>query len=291
MSAPKFGFEMNRLRLPLEVILPVRQIKEPKDGGARYQSIVSSIKDSGLIEPLMVYPAKDAPGKYLLLDGHFRFFALKELGHTEADCLVSTDDESFTYNARVNRLNPIQEHKMIVKAVENGVRIERIAAALNLPLRSLRATLSLLDGVHEDAAELLKDKGIAPKTIRLLKKVKGGRQIEMAELMVSANNYTAGYAEALILGTPKEQLARPQSGKKKAGLSTEDIARMEGEMEALEHDLKAVEDSYAENMLNLTLARGYIKKLLANAKVVRFLTAHQGDILSEFESIAAADNL
>jgi hypothetical protein len=32
------------------------------------------------------------------------------LGETEADCLISTQDESYTYNARVNRLNPIQEH-------------------------------------------------------------------------------------------------------------------------------------------------------------------------------------
>jgi len=41
---------------------------------------------------------------------------------------------------------------------------------------------------------------------------------------------------------------------------------MEQEMETLEHDLKAVEESYGENMLNLTLARGYIKKLIDNAK-------------------------
>jgi hypothetical protein len=32
------------------------------------------------------------------------------------------------------------------------------------------------------------------------------RQIEIAELMVSANNYSKGYAEALLLGTPKDML-------------------------------------------------------------------------------------
>ena len=41
---------------------------------------------------------------------------------TEADCIIATDDESFTYNARISRLQPIQEHKMIVKAVQNGVK-------------------------------------------------------------------------------------------------------------------------------------------------------------------------
>jgi len=35
-------------------------------------------------------------------------------------------------------------------------------------------------------------------------------------------------------------------------------------MEALEGDPKGVEQTYGDNMLNLTLARGYIKKLLEN---------------------------
>ena len=60
------------------------------------------------------------------------FFALKELGETDAECIIASDDECFTYNARVKRLNPIAEHKMIMKAVQAGVRPERIAATLNL---------------------------------------------------------------------------------------------------------------------------------------------------------------
>ena len=38
----------------------------------------------------------------------------------------------------------------------------------------------------------------------MLKKVTGVPQIEIAELMVSANNSTNGFAEALVLGTPKD---------------------------------------------------------------------------------------
>lgn len=57
------------------------------------------------------------------------------------------------------------------------------------------------------------------------------------------------------------------------------------------NDLESVEDSYGENMLNLACARGYIKKLLENAKVVRFLNVHFPDIFSEFETIATAETL
>jgi CRISPR/Cas system-associated protein Csx1 len=149
--------------------------------------------------------------------------------------------------------------------------------------------MTLLDGIHTEAADSLKDKTVSPKAIRLLRKVTAVRQIEIVEFMVSANNFTAGYAEALVLGTPKDQLVNPEEPKKKKGLSREEIAKMEEEMETLERDIKAVDQAYGANMLNLTLARGYVKRLLDNAKVVRFLNGNYPDILAEFESIAAAD--
>ena len=291
MSEMKIGFEMRRVRIALADILPVRHVKDPQDNIKRYRTIRASIKEVGLIEPLVVYPQKGAPGKYLLLDGHLRHYALKDLGRTEAECIIASDDESFTYNARVNRLNPIAEHKMIMKAVNNGVKPEKIAAALNLSEADVKASMTLLDGINEEAADLLKDKAVSPKAIRLMRKVSGVRQIEIAELMVSAGNYTKGYAEALVLGTPKDQLVNPDEPKQKKGMTREEIGKLEAEMETLERDLKAVERNYGDNMLNLTLARGYVKKLLDNARVVRFLNGNYGDILAEFERLAVAEGV
>jgi len=291
MSEMKIGFEMRRVRIALADILPVRHVKDPQDNIKRYRTIRASIKEVGLIEPLVVYPQKGTPDKYLLLDGHLRHYALKDLGRTEAECIIASDDESFTYNARVNRLNPIAEHKMIMKAVNNGVKPEKIAAALNLSEADVKASMTLLDGINEEAADLLKDKAVSPKAIRLMRKVSGVRQIEIAELMVSAGNYTKGYAEALVLGTPKDQLVNPDEPKQKKGMTREEIGKLEAEMETLERDLKAVERSYGDNMLNLTLARGYVKKLLDKARVVRFLNANHPDIFTEFESLAAAETL
>lgn len=151
--------------------------------------------------------------------------------------------------------------------------------------------MSLLNGIHDEAANMLKDKSIPSNAIRYFKRVTAVRQIEMAEMMVNANNYSVSYAEAMVLGTSKNELAHPERAKTKKGLSAADIARMEEEMETLAPDLKAVEKSYGENVLNLTLARGYIRKLLDNAKVVRFLNNNHADILAEFEAIAAAEAL
>lgn len=291
MEQPKIGFEPDKILLRLDRILPVRQIKDPNGKFLRYGAILASIKEVGIIEPLMVFPESGKTGRYLLLDGHLRYYALKELGIEEAECLISKDDESYTYNARINRLSPVQEHAMIMKAVKSGVTPERIAAALNLPLRYVRANMSLLTGIHPEAIDLLKDKQMSPASIRILKRVNAVRQIEIAEMMVSSNSYSLGYAEALFMGTPKDQLTNPQSPKRKAGMSVEDIAKMESEMEGLEHDFKSIEDSYGQNVLHLTLARRYVMKLLENARVMRFLGTRQPEILSEFKGLAEAESL
>jgi ParB-like chromosome segregation protein Spo0J len=291
MNTPKISFELKKIQLSLDVILPVRKVKNPQKTIARYQAIVASIKEVGLIEPLMVFPQKEQPGHYLLMDGHLRYYALKDIGINKADCIICHEDESFTYNARISRLAPIQEHNMIMKAIKNGVAPERIAAALNLKIDYVRAMMNLLNGIHPEAVELVKDKQISQSAIRLFKKVRPLRQIEMAELMVSANIFSRAYVQALLIGTPKDQLINPDMPKQAKGLSAEELARMEQEMKAVEPNFKAVEQSYGENVLNLTLARGYVKKLLLNAKVVRFLSSKHLDIFAEFEAVAAMETL
>jgi len=286
----KLGFEMKTEKIPSEVILPIRTIKSPHNL-RRYQAIVKSIREVGMIEPLVVHRQKDKSGTFLLLDGHLRLFALKQLGETVAECIISNEDECFTYNARINRLPPIQCHKMIVKAIRNGVNPERIASALDMPLNVVRGLIELLDGIADGAANLLKDKNISEKGIRLLKKVKPLRQMEIAELLVSTNNYSIGYIESLIVTTSDEQRVNPAEPKRKTGLSAEELANLKREMETLEKDFKAVKTNFTENMMCLTCARGYIKKLLNNAKVVRFLNAHFSDIVSGFENIVAAEKV
>ena len=291
MNTPKISFDLKKISLSLDVILPVRNIKNPDKTIRRYQTILASIKEIGLVEPLMVFPHKKQPGHYLIMDGHLRYHALRELGMTEADCIVSHDDESFTYNNKINRVSPIQEHAMIMKAIKNGVSPERIAATLKLKVDRVRETMNLLNGVHPEAVEIMKDKQITRSAIRLFRKVTSLRQIEIAEIMVSANNFTHAYAEALVMGTSKDQLTDPDKPKQIKGLSAEDLARLEQEMKAVEPNFKAVEQSYGKNMFNLTLAKAYVKKLLLNVKVVRFLTSKHPDIFSEFEAVAALETV
>src|ERR1700690_1739795 len=155
---------------PPGAIHPIRQNKPSDHGWGKYRSILASIREVGVIEPLIVHPQKGARGVYLLLDGHMRLKAMLELGHTEAFCLVANDDDAFTYNDKVNRLSLIQEHAMILRAVDNGVKPEQIAKALDLDIAKIRGSLNLLDGIHADAVDLLKEKPITAAALRLFRK-------------------------------------------------------------------------------------------------------------------------
>jgi hypothetical protein len=285
------AFELDGLTLPLTAIHPIRQVKPVDHSFGKYRAILSSIKEVGLIEPLIVFPQRGDRGTYLLLDGHLRLKALHELGHTEAFCLVSRDDDAFTYNDKVNRLSLIQEHAMIVRAVEHGVTPDQISKALNVDVAKVKASLNLLDGIDPEAVDLLKDRTITASALRLFRKATASRQVDMAQLMISGNNYTWAYAEALIVGTPAAQLVGGGKPKRPHGLSDEEVARMEKEMETLERDYRLHQDQFGENSLHLNAAQRYVKRLLENAKIKRFMGNRYPELLEEIQELAALESL
>jgi hypothetical protein len=63
------------------------------------------------------------------------------------------------------------------------------------------------------------------------------------------------------------------------------------EMETLQRDLKAVEQSYGQNVLSLTVARSYVRKLLENPEIKRFLNAQYADVLQEFTALVELESL
>src|SRR5262245_51657283 len=113
----RLAFESQGLVVAVTDLLPLKQVKLSLKSNAKYQKVLSSVRELGIIEPLVVFPQDGTSGAYLLLDGHLRLEALKELGQTHAPCIVSTDDEAYTYNRRINKIAPIQEHTMILKAL------------------------------------------------------------------------------------------------------------------------------------------------------------------------------
>lgn len=287
----KLGFETETVTLSLDQIVPLKVVAPNIREKVKYKQIFASIKEVGIIEPPAVTLCNDKSGRYYLLDGHLRIEALKDLKEKQVTCLISTDDEAFTYNKHINRLSTIQEHKMIVRAVERGVSEEKIAKALNVDVRSIILKRKMLDGVCKEAVDMLKDKMVSGGVFRILKKMKPMRQIECAELMNSMNVYTVPYAKALLAGTPKERLIEPEKPRKIKGIDEEQMARMQSEMLSLENEYKVIEDTLGSSVLNLTVAKGYVSKLMENAKVVRYLAQNYPEILEEFQKITEMQSI
>ncbi|KJK14231.1 plasmid stablization protein ParB [Burkholderiaceae bacterium 16] len=291
MSGVTLGFIPEPLSVPVVRILPSRR---PPDGigiSRKFKQIKSSIEEIGLIEPLTVTAANQQSGQHVLLDGHIRLIALRDLGYVEASCLVATDDEMFTYNNRINRLSTIQEHLMLRRAIDRGVSPERLAKALSVDVSHIQKKITLLNGICPEATELLKDRQFSPELSRAIRKMKPTRQVECIELMVSANNLTVAYAEALLVATPVPLLINGKKPKKLTGISQEQMGKMEREMGNLQGQYKLVEQTYGQDVLNLVLAKGYLAKLLENESISAFLRQRQPDLISEFEMIVQTVSL
>jgi hypothetical protein len=279
------------IEVPLDRLLPTRRLEDAVKKTVKFKCIEASVQELGLIEPLVVFPAPKLDGQYLLLDGHVRLMILKGLSKTTAECLVAADDEGFTYNHKVNRLSAIQEHFMILRAVKNGVSEERIARSLNVDVASIRQKRELLDGICPEAVELLRDRRATGDALREMRKVRPMRQIEIAELMCAAGNFTVGYAKCLVATSPSDQLVEGERAKEVRGLTPEDVARMEREMESHAQEFKLIEESHGKNVLNLVLVVGYLRKLTDNARVVRYLSQRYPEILAEFQKLVESRTL
>jgi len=286
MDRIPLGFSTEPLLVEIRCILPSRKLIDSVIYTTKYKQIAASIQEIGLIEPLSIVASTDCT--FLLLDGHVRLSILQKLGHDLAPCLLATDDESYTYNNRVNRISTIQEHYMIRRAIARGVTLERLAKALNTNLNSVSMKSTLLDGICPEAVELLKDRQFSAKICKVLRRMKPLRQVECVELMVSADKVTLNYLEALYVATPASMLVREKRTGKMARLSPEQISKFEDEMTNLHTRYKEVEKTYGQDMLNLVLARGYLARLLANQPIKGYLQRHAAALLTEFQAIIKA---
>ncbi|SMC82742.1 plasmid partitioning protein RepB C-terminal domain-containing protein [Novosphingobium sp. B1] len=280
----RLAFEQTSLRIPLADIEPLRAVTPAVRRSVKYGQIAASIREVGIIEPPVVVRITGRKDRYRLLDGHIRIDILAERGDKDVVCLVATDDEAITYNKRISRMAIVQEHKMILKALEKGVSEERLARALNVNISSIRNKRRLLDGICEEVVKLLQDRMVPINTFTELKKLRPMRQIEAAEAMIAMNRYSWPYAKSLVAATPQHQLV---SEKRKAvrGLSDEQLDHMEREATNIDREFRMIEQSYGSDHLDLVLATGYLCRLIDNVRVVHYLARHHPELLSEFQRL------
>jgi hypothetical protein len=277
------AFELKTVLLAIASISARTSITQETRKSKKYRQIAASIEHVGLIEPLVVSPRDD--GTFLLLDGALRMDILVQRGDVEVRCILSTDDEGYTYNKRVSHLSNIGEHYMILKALANGVSEKMISESLNVDVETIRRKRSLLDGICPEVVQLLTNRRVGIQAYWILRKMKPLGQIQAAERMIHANNYSSKMATALLTITKAELLLHPEKIARSSPGSSAKLSVLQQESEALLSDVKKVEETYATQALDLTLSMGYIEHLLGNMQVEKYLGKNHPEILGEFKKL------
>ena len=149
----------------------------------------------------------------------------------------------------------------------------------------------MLVGICPEVVELLKDKSVNPERFEVLRKMKPMRQIEAAELMSTAGNYTASYAKALLAATRQADLVKSERA--------EADRRHDGRTDGA-HGARDGEGAEGPKDRRITIRRGRAPvgdRLRVSFKAGRQCRnqalpgQHHPEILSEFRAIIAATSL
>jgi len=283
----RLGFERDCIEIPLEKLRYTVELPTGIKESITYRQIRSSVQVIGLVEPIVVVLNSSQRDTFLILDGRMRVEALRDLGEQQALCLISTDDEGYTYNKRVNRLSVVQAHRMIVRAAERGVSVKQLAEALNVSTDAIRQKFRLLDGICDEVVTLLAEKPATYGMFHVLKQMRPFRQIDVAQSMVNLNNYSLKLANAMLQNTPIEQLTERAAAKNQSTVPSEAIRRLERELASMQSDTRLLEEGYGPASLELEINKSYIEEsLLENAAVVRWLAKTHPDYLQQLQRIA-----
>lgn len=287
----KTGFASLTIEVPIERIQALRMLPKSLKSTSKWKEILTSIREEGLVELPVVEGVPGKKGFFYLVDGHVRIEALRELGVTMVNCLLTTADDTYTYNTMVNRISAVQDHKMILRAIDAGVSIERLAKALGRVPGTIRRRARLMEGICDEVAALLSDTHCSAATIAVLKMLKPIRQIEAMELMMASQNFSVPFAKALLACTSEEMLAtKVENGRRKTE-SAAAMARVERELSTLQMKTSTVSEAYGRDVVDLTLLRGHLSQLLGSNAVVKWLVKHRPEYLREFQRVVEVEDV
>lgn len=287
MKILKPAFDLNCVKIE------INELQESVHRGdfrslASYQYILASIKSLGVIQPIVV--AKTATGKYKILDGHIRFYALRELGQKYVYCIVSTDDERYTFDAQINGLSTFQRAGMIQKVVDSGIPLEHIADSLGVPAAKLKAELDVTRGIDKAAIDILKSANVPRAALQALRKVKPLRQIEIAERMVAEGKFTCFFVSGMVMATPPNMLVNSSFYIRSRPEDILEIASIETNSKNLIAKVKEAEEKYSTQIYELTIICGFLSKLLKNPKIDSYIQRNFSESYTRLKKISKLNN-
>lgn len=203
-----------------------------------------------------------------------------------APCILGKQREAFTGNRMVNRVSPIQEHRMIDRSL-GEVDEAAIAEALGISGLGHRLKKSLLKQLHPEVAAAFDAGKINRVCARELTYVKPHRQKEILAAMESYKDYSTTFARTLVVKTPphqRESRRRKHNPWDKTIQRKNDLLRKLTEAEQKHDFYSQLYKQYTVDLLRLAI---YARALLTNQRLREYLDQQHPDIVVRLETIIA----
>ena len=180
---------------------------------SRLQELADSIKQYGVLSPILVKPGK-FPGKYQLISGERRFRASKLAGLATIPAIVDADEDTsgqrtltiqLVENLQRQDLSPLERaHAIEALKATHDLSVRRVGELLGISKSAVQRSLDLLS-LPDDLLNALRQ-GASESKVLLLSKVEGAR--ERAELLKDIDNLTRSELEVAVsakVDAPKAQ--------------------------------------------------------------------------------------
>ena len=131
-------------------ILPINQIIATILGDKPKADLINSIKQVGVLVPILVQQIEGVKDQYQIVDGRRRYMAARDIGRDTIPVLILEagvqNPEAFTLQANMTRRsNPISEHAAIKELIEKGYTPTEIAKQLGMKPATIKQRLALGD--------------------------------------------------------------------------------------------------------------------------------------------------
>ncbi|OZF00827.1 hypothetical protein CH300_20000 [Rhodococcus sp. 15-1154-1] len=110
--------------------------KNPRTALGDLTEMAESIRNSGIVEPLIVAPGK-AKNKYILIAGHRRLAAAKKAGRSHVPCIIR--DDLTTDRAQLEVMVLENSHRIDLNVVEEGNAYQALLDFPDVDLKTLAA--------------------------------------------------------------------------------------------------------------------------------------------------------
>lgn len=264
-------------------IVRLRPLRDRKIKKQEHERIKATIMAIGLIEPLVVFPEGE---DYVILDGLQRYRVLLELGVEVVPCILGKQREALTGNRMVNRVSPLQEHRMIKQSLEE-LDEKTIARTLGTTGIEHRLKSTLLKQLHPDVAAAFDQELIKHTCAREMTHVKPKRQKEILTVMETYKDYTVAFARTLIIKTPlhqREKRSRKRTPWDKNSKKRENLLKKLADADQKHDFYSRLYKQYTIDLLRMAI---FARSLLTNKRVRTYLDQHFPDVVTRFEAIIA----